>query len=266
MLGLPDDTGVRLNGGRPGASEGPAAFRTALSRYGVAIPDGAVWPTLFDAGDVEPVPGVTERALLETHSRIEQATSAILSAGMFPIAVGGGHDLTLPFAGRVLKHAAGSDPSHAKEVVYFDAHLDVRETVGSGMPFRKLVEAHGVSALTIIGFDEFANSAEHVGWFRSHGGTFATQPPRPSAKTIRTVSFDLDCLDSGFAPGVSALNPCGLSMATVDPMIRLLGADHSVRAFDIMELSPPYDVDGRTARIAARLFLSFLRGFSERTR
>src|SRR6185503_8188990 len=29
LLGLPDDTGVALLGGRPGAAEGPAAFRAA---------------------------------------------------------------------------------------------------------------------------------------------------------------------------------------------------------------------------------------------
>src|SRR5687767_8945741 len=32
LLGLPDDLGVRLNGGRPGAAEGPTAFLAALAR------------------------------------------------------------------------------------------------------------------------------------------------------------------------------------------------------------------------------------------
>ncbi|HND60953.1 MAG TPA: hypothetical protein PLB90_05695, partial [Opitutaceae bacterium] len=40
LLGLPDDTGVKLNGGRPGAAGGPTAFRAALARYGVADPAG----------------------------------------------------------------------------------------------------------------------------------------------------------------------------------------------------------------------------------
>ncbi|MEO1129082.1 MAG: hypothetical protein AAFX05_05155, partial [Planctomycetota bacterium] len=34
LLGLPDDLGVRLNGGRPGAAAGPTAFRAALARAG----------------------------------------------------------------------------------------------------------------------------------------------------------------------------------------------------------------------------------------
>ena len=36
LLGLPDDTGVLLNGGRVGAAEGPEAFRAALARFGSA--------------------------------------------------------------------------------------------------------------------------------------------------------------------------------------------------------------------------------------
>src|SRR5215471_20291810 len=34
LLGLPDDTGIRLNGGRPGAADGPRAFREALAAFG----------------------------------------------------------------------------------------------------------------------------------------------------------------------------------------------------------------------------------------
>ena len=265
LLGLPDETGVALNGGRPGAAGGPAAFRHAIARYGVATPDGFAWPAVFDAGDIIPAPGSSAESLLQTHRRIHEATSALLALNLFPIAIGGGHDLTLPFAGAVFDHFSKLHPASPHEVIYFDAHLDVRETVGSGMPFRKLIESHGVTSLAIIGADPFANAADHAAWFRAHGGTFASEPPPVHPGSIRTVSFDLDALDSSVAPGVSAINPCGLSMPTVDPQIRRLGADPTVRAFDIMELSPPHDADGRTARIAARLFLSFLRGFAERS-
>ena len=33
LLGLPDDLGVQLNGGRPGAKTGPSQFRSALARF-----------------------------------------------------------------------------------------------------------------------------------------------------------------------------------------------------------------------------------------
>ena len=156
LLGLPDDTGVKLNHGRPGAKGGPAAFRAALARYGTAFPG---LPRVLDAGDVRP-----SRSLDETHRRVTAATTALLELGLFPLAIGGGHDLTFPF----VRAVAANYPKTAG--LYFDAHLDVRETTGSGMPFRKLVEECGVSALHLHGFRPLVNSPEHLAWFKAHGG------------------------------------------------------------------------------------------------
>ena len=88
LLGLPDDTGVRLNHGRPGARDGPRAFRAALACSGAAASVVGALPGVFDAGDIRP-----GRTLEETHRRV---TAALLSAGLFPLAIGGGHDLTFP--------------------------------------------------------------------------------------------------------------------------------------------------------------------------
>jgi arginase family enzyme len=83
--------------------------------------------------------------------------------------------------------------------------------------------------------------------------------PRPSDLF---VSFDLDVLDAAHAPGVSAINPAGWTCARPKPGWRACGADPRVRCFDLMELNPAHDPDGRTARVAAHLFLSFLQGFA----
>jgi arginase family enzyme len=278
MIGLADDLGVRLNGGRPGAREGPGAFRAALSRYGVADPDGWEWPIVLDAGDVVPAAGDDEAALAETHRRVTEAVAAILGLGLFPIGIGGGHDLTFPFVRAVVRHVAKSNPGAARPAyqladaglggVYFDAHLDVRETAGSGMAFRRLIEECGVSRLDLYGFCEMANSREHAAWFRANGGTIAMtrypdgDDPFPAPEVF--VSFDLDVLDAAYAPGVSAMNPAGWSPMDLDVWARGAGANPRVRCLDIMELCPAHDEGGRTARIAAHLFLSFLRGFAER--
>ena len=88
VLGIPDDEGVRLNNGRLGAKDGPRALREALAKYGVSEPEGFEWPRIFDAGDVQP-----GKDIHETHDRVTAATAAILDHGLFPIAIGGGHDL-----------------------------------------------------------------------------------------------------------------------------------------------------------------------------
>jgi len=285
LLGLPDDTGVKLNRGRPGAARGPAAFREALARYGAAE-SAAQLPRVFDAGDVEISPG----SLRETHDRVTAATAALLDRGLFPVAIGGGHDLTFPF----VRAVAAKFPGLAG--IYFDAHLDVRDTPGSGMPFRKLVEECGVRALHLHGFRPAVNSRAHLDWFLAHGGKIypdgspvrlpaarevgakrlaararpAASKPAPTSNSLRLpagclfASFDLDVLDAAHAPGVSALNPCGWSVREAAAWVGACGTSPAVRCFDLMELNPAHDDSGRTARVAAHLFLTFLAGFSRR--
>ncbi len=270
LIGLADDEGVQLNNGRPGAGQGPHAFRAALARYGVASPmcftgengknTGGAYPRIFDAGDI--VPG---ESLTDTHNRVTEAALALLELGLFPVAVGGGHDLTFPFV-RAVARVFG--PLHG---VYFDAHLDVRAEPGSGMPFRALAEGGLATGLTCVGVNPFVNTREHFEAFASFGGRAETQPlpvaplqGNPFTGPRQFVSLDLDVFDSAFAPGVSALNPCGLSPREVEPSIYAAGQSAAVKCFDIMELNPLHDVEGRTARLAAHMFLTFLRGFAER--
>lgn len=268
LLGLPDDLGVRLNSGRPGANDAPRAFRAALARLGVAQPAGWDWPRVFDAGDVVPAEGDTEEALAQTHDRVTLAAGALLDRGLFPIGVGGGHDLTFPFVRALAQRVS------PLAGIYFDAHLDVREGAGSGMPFRRLVEECRVAPLWLHGEVPIANSRAHYDWFVQHQGTSWSRTPRPGAapaigplpEGACFASFDLDVIDAAHAPGVSAMNPAGWSAMHAQAWCEYLGRDARVRCFDLMELSPPHDESGRTARLAAHLFLSFLRGFAERPR
>lgn len=261
MLGLADDLGVRLNSGRPGAKDGPRAFRAALAKYGVSEPSGWDWPGVFDAGDITPAEGETHAALEETHRRVTEATTALLDLGLFPIGIGGGHDLTFPFVRAVASR------QRLKAGVYFDAHLDVRETLGSGMPFRGLVEHCRIAHLEVHGLDPFANSSEHTSWFLAHGGEIAEDWMTPSdhrAKGLTFASFDLDVLDAAHAPGVSAMNPCGWNPSQAVEWMDALGRARHIACFDIMELNPAHDEHGRTARLAAHLFLNFIRAFADR--
>lgn len=262
LLGMPDDLGVRFNNGRPGASEGPTAFRRALAAYGVAEPAGWAWPRICDGGDVVPAEGNTENSLHETHARVTEAVEAILDRGALPVGIGGGHDLTFAFVRAVTRRFP------PMVGYYLDAHLDVRETVGSGMPFRVLAEQCGVRGLRITGMSPLVNAAEHVAYFVERGGRalggaeFEASVRSESQDAF--ASLDLDVLDAAHAPGVSALNPAGMTPREVERLVAALGRSPRVRCFDIMELNPRQDQDGRTARLAAHMFLCFLRGFAAR--
>lgn len=333
LVGLPDDTGVKLNGGRIGAREGPTAFRAALATYGVAwdgLRDRATDVKVFDAGDVEPAldgadAASDEATLFETHRRVEEALSGVHAMGLIPVCIGGGHDLTLPTVRALAKHVGGGGGGGAVGGVNFDAHLDVRTRVGSGMAFRRLIEDRHLDGrrFTQYGLGRFANDADDLTWLRGQGTRLmfadeilsmqrslihgpsseaaglwdvvganapsAAAPcaagpddrgainPTPASQRSnialearshqeRTLflSLDLDAIDSSQAPGVSASNPSGLSVHHAAQLAESAGREPRVRHFDIMELCPSHDVAGRTARVAAYLFMSFLAGFAER--
>src|SRR5690606_2974197 len=151
------DTGVRLNKGRPGASAGPTAFRAALARFGAPW-DGragkAITPRVFDAGDLIPAESGSAEALAETHRRALECVRALHALGLSVVAVGGGHDLTLPAVTALALHEG-----RALGGVNVDAHLDVRPRIGSGMPFRRLIEAgHLIGERFVeVGLGRFVN-------------------------------------------------------------------------------------------------------------
>jgi formiminoglutamase len=285
LLGLPDDTGVQLNGGRPGAAEGPNAFRAALAKYGTnwdAQELRELDVPVYDAGNVPPADGVDEAALLETHARVERAVREVHELGLVAVCIGGGHDLSLPSITALAKHINGSLGG-----VNCDAHLDVRRKVGSGMAFRRLIEDRHLDPKRFIevGLGQFANEASDFQWLIEQGaqlivdGDILDSRQRDGHSAIpeswlnvatsqgRNTAFcslDLDAVNGAYAPGVSAINALGLEVRHVAKLARAAGADAHIRHFDIMELSPPHDQDGRTSRIAALLFLSFLSGWKNR--
>lgn len=277
LLGLPDDTGVKLNFGRPGAQAGPTALRAALATFGTgfdAARDLALEASIFDAGDVVPAPGDDEAALLETHARVESAARALQERGLVVIAVGGGHDLSLPTIA-----ACSSVLGSALGGINVDAHLDVRERVGSGMPFRRLIERGCLepSRFVELGLNRFANERGDVAWLKARGAQLVLvdevlrdgmRSDEHLARALQSgagfLSVDLDGLDSSIAPGVSAKNPLGLRVEHVAELAEAAGARREIRHFDVMELCPAHDVDGRTARVAAYLLLAFVAGFARR--
>ncbi len=277
LLGLPDDLGVRLNRGRPGAARGPSAFRAALARLGStwdARRREALSLPFFDAGDVVPASGDGEEALFETHRRVEEAAASLHRAGLVVLAVGGGHDLSLPTLRAWSRHAG-----QALGGVNFDAHLDVRCRVGSGMPFRWLIDGGFVEAVRFaeVGLGRFSNGREDFRWLEARGAKLVladevlggAADPRALLRDVCAsgpafVTIDLDGLDQSAAPGVSAPSPMGLGVSHAVALAEEAGQSPAVRHFDLMELCPDLDEGERTARVAAFLAVSFLAGLAER--
>ncbi|MEA3543858.1 MAG: arginase family protein, partial [Thermodesulfobacteriota bacterium] len=69
------------------------------------------------------------------------------------------------------------------------------------------------------------------------------------------LSIDLDVLPAATAPGVSAPAGRGIPLPVLEQLLSLIRsvAQKRLRVADIAEYNPIYDIDSRTARVAARL-------------
>lgn len=271
LVGFPSDEGVRRNGGRPGAADGPDAIRRALYKL---TPD-AEHPDAFtdlldhtaDLGDV-PVTGDVEA----DQQRFGEVLAPLLDEGIVPVILGGGHETSF---GHFLGYAgAGRDV----EILNWDAHADVRPLndgrAHSGSPFRQAIEHHSGRCLryTAAGLQPHSTARAHLVFVRAHGqavwrhelDTARIQALADGLTNPTLTTFDLDAVDVASAPGVSAPNPGGLSADLWLQAAYVMGRSPLVGSMDVVELNPAFDLDGRTARLAALTVWHFLRGLAAR--
>lgn len=271
LLGLPYDGGIPS---RPGARFGPRALREAFAAFGTWDGERDLAPIL-DAGDLH-LP-TTDGAV--AHARVEEASRALFAAGAVPVFLGGDHGLT----GSTIRGLAAARPDARLAVVNVDAHLDVREyederSLSSGTPFRRALETGIVprGGMAVLGLRRFANSrfyldyADAQGVRRASVEELAAEGAARVAETVVTaaladadalyLSVDLDAADVAHAPGVSAQGTGGLTSREMIDVVRatLDAAGSRLVGADVMELSPPLDPDGRTARLAARVLLEIV--------
>ncbi|MFB0517513.1 MAG: arginase family protein [Candidatus Neomarinimicrobiota bacterium] len=280
LIGIPFDLGVELGGGRLGAAGGPTAFRQAMLRFGTTYDAEQDIDfdhlRLADAGDLEVVPDDVGA----THERLAEVTAAILAAGAVPIIIGGGHDSTF---GSVTALMA-KYPSVAG--INVDAHLDLREVVdgriSSGTPFRRILEELHLPGENLVefGLHGNVNSHAHMQYAKEQGVRCWTrgqlrdqvtatiffrelQQLSDRANTL-FISIDLDVFAAAYAPGVSAPGTEGLTPEEGRQLAFLAGRHPGVRLFELMELNPLFDADGRTSRLAVMLLCAFLAGLATR--
>jgi len=263
VLGLASDEGVRRNGGRVGAAEGPAALRAMLSN--LPLLDDT---PLYDAGTVDVVDGNLEGA----QQRYAEKLAALLDAGHLPVGLGGGHEIAFASYQGLALHLGKRRPRVA--IVNIDAHFDLRrqDRGSSGTPFLQAIEharalglpldyrVYGISASanTRVLFDTADELGVHH--VRDDELGLLDLPARIAELQAKLAQVDviyqticLDALPHAVAPGVSAPSARGVPLEVVEPLLDAVTATGKVKVLDVAELSPPHDRDHVTARVAARL-------------
>jgi len=262
VYGIPFDTATSY---RTGTRFGPEAIRSAsalLRPYNPALEVNVVETlSIVDYGDLPVSPGDTQR----TYGQVEQALAPLVEAGVFPLALGGDHSVTLAEL-RVLARRHGP-----LALVQLDAHGDTwDEYFGQryfhGTTFLRASEERliepGASIQaglrgSLYGAEDL-ESARELGFgvlpceqLRTLGpGGFASLVRERAGTRPVFISFDVDVLDPAFAPGTGTPEVGGLSTAEALAFLRTLRGIQLVGA-DVVEVSPPYDGPGQQTALAA---------------
>ncbi len=266
LVGVPMDLGVT---NRTGARLGPRAVRSVerIGPYEHALriaPMGRL--RVADVGDV---PMASRFSLEQCHADIEAHYRSIAAAGVVPLSVGGDHSITLP----ILKALGAKRPVG---MVHIDAHCDTSgEYEGAkfhhGGPFRLavldgLLDPERTIQIGIRG------GAEYLWEFSYESGmtvihaeeidTLGLPAVIAQARALigdgpAYVSFDIDSIDPGFAPGTGTPEVGGLTPREALAILRgLKGID--IVGGDVVEVAPQYDANTATAQIAGQMLFEQL--------
>ena len=270
IFGYPDDEGIRLNGGRPGAKLAPEAIRRALYRMTPHFTHLNQSP-IYDLGNLD----IEQLSLNQRHQCGRELAQDILQKNGRWLALGGGHDYAYCDIWGFLTTQQG----HRPLVINFDSHLDVRPTqdsANSGTAFRRLIDEFKSFDLVEIGVQAQCNAQAHLQWFQEHGGhllsldqivksssspqeticKFLTPHLTPRRPTF--VSVDLDAFSSAYAPGCSQSWATGLNPNDALAVFDFISTRAQVHGIGLYEVSPPLDHDDQTSRLAALIAHRFI--------
>lgn len=271
LLGFASDAGVARNKGRPGARCGPREIRRALANLPWHGENGSC---VYDAGDIVCGDDAAGEAMEAAQAELGERAAALLDAGHRPIVLGGGHEMAFGSWQGIAAHLAGSATPPRIGIINFDAHFDLRDPAtvhSSGTPFAQIAAdcAHRgwPFRYACLGVSRTSNTAALYRRAREldvlfHEDRDFERQPEAIAENLRAfidgcdhlyLTIDLDGLPASETPGVSAPAARGVPLARIEPLIDLVQGSGKLRLADLAEFNPDYDIDSRTARVAARL-------------
>jgi arginase len=292
ILGVPLGYGASM----AGVDIGPAALRIArlnqrIARLGYSVRD--LGDMRLERPQVFPEEDEKLKYVREISAACEQLAidvEAILEAGEFPIVLGGDHSIAIgSFAGAAAYYRK---QQQSLGLIWFDAHADMNtpETTPSGnihgMPLAALL-GFGTPELTrVAGFSPKIDPAlcAHVGardidpgereLIKKLGMRFFTMREidergmracMDDAIAIASqgtggygVTFDVDVLDPGDAPGSGTLVRGGLTYREAHLGMEKIAEHGAMRSLEIVEINTALDVNNKTAELGVELILSAL--------
>ncbi len=269
ICGVPWDGGTT---NRPGARHGPREIRNASSLVRLYHPVSLKSPyDKYNVADIGDCP-VNPADLNDSLKKIENFYIEIKNSKTMPLSIGGDHLISLPILRGIQKQKPVG-------LFQFDSHSDTWDSYFGGYkythgtPFRRAIEENLINPekYVILGLRGSLYDPEDLSWAKKQGVTIITIDEyyelgfKKSIKKIYDVlkdsetyfTFDIDGIDPTFAPGTGTPEVGGFSVREAQLIIRALKSLDFVGG-DVVEVSPPFDVNNLTSHVAATIAYEML--------
>ena len=270
LIGFGSDEGVKRNKGRLGAADAPDMIRAQLANLPVHQS-----VSIVDIGTVVCEQGQLEKAQAELADQVERS----LQQGMKPIVLGGGHEVAFGSFSGLFQYIQHHEPQQKIGIINFDAHFDLREAeqMTSGTPFlnaAKLSEQNQKEFHYLcIGVAKHSNTkalfdtADRLNCQYIYDQQLQLSEIDHLISKINGfiekidalyITVDLDVFNASIAPGVSAPAVKGIDLSVFDPLFQAIKKSGKMRVFDVAECNPRFDLDNRTAKLAAYIIFNYI--------
>ena len=261
LHGFAVDEGVKKNKGRVGAKDAPDIIRKNMSNFPVVNPEFS----LKDFGNINCDDGKLDKSQNELAEKVTE----VLKRGGKSFVLAGGHEVTYAHYSGIRK----AFPNEIIGIINIDAHFDNREpeeSVGpsSGTGFWQIAQEGPINSLH-IGIQRNSNTlklfdtAHHYGmkyilaeelFFENLPAVYQKIDEVTASCEVLYLTICMDVFNASIAPGVSAAAYNGIfaDSAFMHYFKHILKSE-KLLAFDIAEVNPVFDLNERTARLAASL-------------
>ncbi|HEX7869110.1 MAG TPA: formimidoylglutamase, partial [Chryseobacterium sp.] len=259
--GFAVDEGVRRNKGRQGAKDAPDLVRKNMSNFPVVRPDFS----FLDFGNV-----ICEDGNLEhTQNELAKNVSKVLLKGGKSLVLGGGHEVTFGH----YRGVRTAFPEQKIGIINFDAHFDNRQPengvgASSGTGFWQIAQEGEINSLH-IGIQRNSNTlklfdtahqfrmkyilADEL-FFENLPSVYERVNELVDSVDVLYMTICMDVFNASIAPGVSASAYNGIfADAAFMHLYKHILKNEKLIALDIAEVNPHFDIQDRTARLAASL-------------
>ena len=268
-------SGVPWDGGttnRPGARHGPREVRNASSLIRLYHPVSLKSPyDNFDIADIGDCP-VNPADLQNSLVKIKEFYENIVTSKTIPLSIGGDHLISLP----ILRALAKDGPVG---LFQFDSHSDTWDSYFGGYkythgtPFRRAIEENLINPkkYVMLGIRGSLYDPDDMKWAKDQGVTIITIDEyykmgfEKSMKIVKDIlgdspsylTFDIDGIDPTYAPGTGTPEVGGFNVREAQLIIRELNQINFIGA-DVVEVSPPFDVNNMTSLVGATIAFEIL--------